>query len=51
VNQCNIVLLSGTERKHKLNTTKPVNHATQSGNSVRAEKRSGLTLPQLVQHS
>jgi len=31
--------------------TKPVNHATQSGNSVRSRKEIRFNFAQLVQHS
>lgn len=38
MNWCNVVLLNGKDREHKLNNAKPVNHATHPGNSVISKK-------------
>jgi hypothetical protein len=45
---CNVVLLNGKDVVCRLTNSKPVNHATQSGNSVTSKKDTRANFAQLV---
>jgi hypothetical protein len=48
VNRCNVILLGGKDREHKLNNTQPVNDVTQSANCVTRRKDIRVSFAPLV---